>query len=203
VESPYLQYLNDKYRFPRSLVHRPIQRFFARFLDEAPPGTRVLDAGCGTGVETGPYAARLGVVGIDYQREHLAWASGAWPGARFALADLARLPLPDASFDLVVLNQVIEHVLDPAAVVRELARVVAPGGRLLVSTPNYGGFGWPAIERVYHRWFVGDFDAAEFHVTHYAAASLQTELARALEVESVGTVLARLILVAAARKTNC
>lgn len=50
-------------------------------------------------------------------------------------ADLTRLPLPDGSFDLIICNHVLEHVLDDRAAVDELARVCAPGGFLLISVP--------------------------------------------------------------------
>jgi len=200
VESPYLEYLHAKYRFPRSLVHRSIHRFLRGYLHPAPPGTRVLDAGCGNGIETGPYADRLVVCGIDYQPTYIAHCRAAYPRARYAVADLGRLCFADASFDLIVLNQVIEHLAEPVRVVAELARVLGPGGRLLVATPNYGGFGWPLVEATYHRWCVGEFDAEENHVTRYRSASLREHLGASLVVEQVRTICASLILVGAARK---
>ena len=106
----------------------------------------------------------------------------------------------DASFDLIVLNQVIEHLEQPGRVVAELARVLRPGGRLLVATPNYGTFGWPLVEATYHRWFVGEFDAEENHVTRYRPASLREQLGASLVVEDVRAICASLILVGAARR---
>ena len=200
METPYLQYLHDKYRFPRSLVHRPIQRFFAGALAQAAPGTRVLDAGCGDGIESGPWATRLCVTGVDYQRAYVAHCARAFPAASWVRADLRRLPFAGASFDLVVMNQVIEHLEEPREVVAELARALAPGGCLLVATPNFGGVGWPLVERTYHRWFVRDFDAEENHVTHYRHENLRADLSTDLAVESVATVCAGLILVGTARK---
>lgn len=204
MESPYLEYLHGKYRFPRSLVHRPIHRFFRRHLEGLPAGTRVLDAGCGNGIETGPHADRLAVWGVDYQPAYVAWCRRTYPRGRWAVADLNRLCLGADRFGAVVLNQVVEHLEDPRRVIAECARVLAPGGRLLVATPNYGGVGWPLVEatyhRAYHRWFAGDFDAAENHVTRYRPEILRAQLASALVVESVATVCARLILVGVARK---
>jgi SAM-dependent methyltransferase len=200
VESPYLQYLHDKYRFPRSIVHRRIQRFLRGHLETAPAGARVLDAGCGNGSETGPYTGRLRVLGLDYQREYAAYCARRYPQGTYVVANLSRLPVADGRFDLVVMNQVIEHLEDPLEVIGELARALSPGGRLLVATPNYGGRGWPLVEATYHRWFPADFDPQEHHVVHYRPETLRTHLASALVVERVEAICANLILVGAARK---
>lgn len=200
VESPYLLYLDDKFRFPRSLVHRPIQRFLQSHLNAALPGTRVLDAGCGNGIETGPYAGRLRVVGLDYQREYAATCARRYPEAAYAIANLAQLPVADDCFDLIVMNQVIEHVADPSGVIGELTRALAAGGRLLVATPNYGGKTWPMVEATWHRWFSGEFKVEENHVVRFNRATLRALLSASLMVERVETVCANLILVAVARK---
>ncbi len=199
MEDPYLQYLNDKFRFPRSLVHRPIQRFFGDRLASLPDRARVLDAGCGNGIESGPYSERLEVYGVDYQPGYVAYCRASYPLGHFTVGELSRLDFPDAHFDLIVMNQVIEHLEDPPQVVAELARVLRPGGQLLVSTPNYDTLGWRLVENTYHRWFVGGFDAETNHVTHYDPAQLRSHLAAALDVELVDTVCLGMILVASAR----
>lgn len=200
MEAPYLRYLDDKYRFPRSLVHRRIQRVLRDYLDAAPTGARVLDAGCGTGIETGPHAGRLRVLGLDYQWEYVACCARRYPDATYAIADLSHLPVADGTFDLVVMNQVIEHLRNPLDVVGELARVLTTGGRLVVATPNYGGRAWPLVEATYHRWFSGEFNVEENHVMPYTADTLRSHLSSSLVVERVETICASLILVAAARK---
>jgi len=200
MERPYLHYLNTKYRFPRSLVHRPIQRFFRAHLDTMPAGARVLDAGCGSGIDTASYGGRLRVLGVDYQPSHLAYGVRTYPQVSFLRGDLQRLALATATVDLVVMNQVIEHLVDPAGVLAELARVLRPGGRLAVATPNYAGWGWPMVEATYHRVFAGDFDAEENHVTHYTPELMRTHLGRDLDVECVDTICANLILVGSARR---
>ena len=201
-EDPYLQYLNDKFRFPRSLVHRPIQKFFADELSSLEDGSRVLDAGCGNGVETGPYAERLEVHGVDYQPSYIAVCRERYPRGHFQVEELSSLSFEDDHFDLVVMNQVIEHLEAPEAVVAELARVLRPGGRILVSTPNYGTFAWPLVESTYHRWFVGEFDAESNHVTHYDPVVLGAHMSAGLRVEHIDTVCLGMILVASARKAR-
>ena len=195
MEDPYLEYLDSKYRFPRSLVHRPIQRFFAAHLRSLAPGSRMLDAGCGNGIESGPYADRLAVYGVDYQPTYVDSCASAYPDAHYSLGDLAALDFPDEHFDLVLMNQVIEHLERPQVVVAELTRVLRPGGTLLVATPNYGTFGWRLIENTYHRWFVDDFDAESNHVTHYDPDLLREHL-KGLGSVRVGTVCLGMILVA-------
>jgi 2-polyprenyl-3-methyl-5-hydroxy-6-metoxy-1,4-benzoquinol methylase len=102
-------------------------------------GRRVLDAGCGTGYGA-VILARAGaerVVGVDAAAAVVEAArSYETPALTFAQADIARLPHPDASFDLITCFEVIEHVHDAGAVLGELARVLAPGGVLAISSPN-------------------------------------------------------------------
>ena len=76
------------------------------------------------------------MVGIDADEETVARARDDYPGPTFVAGDVCALPFPDSSFDAAVCFEVIEHVADPAALVRELARVLRPGGTLAISTPN-------------------------------------------------------------------
>jgi SAM-dependent methyltransferase len=94
----------------------------------------VLDAGCGSGrVFQHRLAGRVRrVVGVDVTDEPRANAN--IDGA--AKADLRALPFRGETFDLIVMSHVAEHLTEPAPVFRELARVLRPGGRLLLLTPN-------------------------------------------------------------------
>jgi ubiquinone/menaquinone biosynthesis C-methylase UbiE len=102
-------------------------------------GKDVLDAGCGTGYGMGLLAegGAASVKGVDIDAEAVAEA-----GTRFGdpeavvQGDLMELPLPDASFDVVVCFEAIEHVADGRQAIGELRRVLRPGGLLLVSSPN-------------------------------------------------------------------
>jgi len=103
-----------------------------------------LDAGCGDGrylaalPELGPLPARI--VGVDIAESILGTARKATAIAGFepelVRANLESLPFEGEEFDLVVAIQVLEHLLDPAAGVRELARVLRPNGSLVLSTDN-------------------------------------------------------------------
>ena len=100
-------------------------------------GREVLEAGCGEGYGADLIAgvARR-VVAVDYDEYAVAHVRRRYPRVEAMQANLADLPLPDASVDVVVNFQVIEHLWDQAQFVAECARVLRPAGLLMVSTPN-------------------------------------------------------------------
>lgn len=124
-------------------------------------GMRLLDAGCGGGRHLcEPFRTPgIDVAGVDLNRSDLCKArgylslmageaSGRWVVAQ---ADVTKLPFADGSFDVVVCSEVLEHIQDNLAAVRELVRVLKPGGDLVVTVPRF----WPericwAISRAYH-----------------------------------------------------
>jgi SAM-dependent methyltransferase len=100
-------------------------------------GVEVLEAGCGEG-----YGADLisrvarRVIALDYDQTTVAHVRARYPRVEVMHGNLAELPLADASVDVVVNFQVIEHLWDQTQFVRECARVLRPSGLLMVSTPN-------------------------------------------------------------------
>ena len=99
----------------------------------------VLDAGCGTGYGTAELACQArDVLGIDISAEAVAYARehfGA-ENIRFAQASCTAIPTAAETFDLIAAFEIIEHLSDWRAFLREARRVLAPGGLFLVSTPN-------------------------------------------------------------------
>ncbi|MHA3022737.1 class I SAM-dependent methyltransferase [Mycobacterium sp. BMJ-28] len=108
------------------------QRLAARCADRD-----VLEAGPGEGYGADLIAgvARQ-VIGVDYDESAVAHIRARYPRVQMHLGNLADLPLPDASVDVVVNFQVIEHLWDQGQFVGECFRVLRPGGVLLMSTPN-------------------------------------------------------------------
>jgi ubiquinone/menaquinone biosynthesis C-methylase UbiE len=107
------------------------------------PGERVLDAACGTGAVTRAAAEVVGptgsVTGIDIAPDMLAVARtvpavGAPIG--WEEADVSALPSPDAAYDVTLCQLALPFIPDPAAALRELRRVLRPGGRIIVNTPG-------------------------------------------------------------------
>lgn len=98
-------------------------------------GRRILDVGCGVGT----YLSRLGefsshVYGVDIDEEKVRIASARVPHVLRAPAEA--LPFAENTFDVVLLHEVIEHVQDDAATIREAVRCTRPGGEVVIFAPN-------------------------------------------------------------------
>jgi SAM-dependent methyltransferase len=100
-------------------------------------GRDVLEAGCGEGYGADLIAdvARQ-VTAVDYDEATVAHVRARYPRVQVIHGNLAELPLPDRSVDVVVNFQVIEHLWNQPQFVRECARVLRPSGLLMMSTPN-------------------------------------------------------------------
>jgi ubiquinone/menaquinone biosynthesis C-methylase UbiE len=124
--------------------------FMAALFAELEPGD-ALDAACGTGRQAA-VLAELGhrVVAVDATEAMLEVARTRVPGAELRLGSLTDLPLEDGAVDLAVCSLALTHLADPAPAVAELARVVRPGGRIVVSDvhPLFVALGAQAAYRV-------------------------------------------------------
>jgi len=125
------------------------------------PESRWLDAGCGENIAIEEFPCALNV-GLDIHRHP---SANTRPPCHFVTGSLEKLPFGDASFTLVTLNMVVEHLPAPETVFAEIGRVLQPGGRLLVHTTNLhsplimAGKLLPAVVR--NRLFTGLLGARE------------------------------------------
>jgi SAM-dependent methyltransferase len=147
----------DERLVPDDAVLASLQEHLARyrFAMERARG-RVLDVACGTGYG----AAMLGAVGVDLSLPTLRYAARRYPG-RYIASDALRLPFGHTAFDSVVSFETIEHVPDPGRFVAECARILRPGGILIVSTPNRELWS-PRSPRPCQRYHVREFNRKEF-----------------------------------------
>ena len=109
------------------------------------PGDRVLDVGCGAGDDARALAELVGptgrVTGVDVSEAMVDQARARSVGralpVEFRVGDICHLGLPDAAFDAARADRVFHHLDDPGRALDELVRVVRPGGRVVVSDPDF------------------------------------------------------------------
>jgi ubiquinone/menaquinone biosynthesis C-methylase UbiE len=144
----------------RSHTWRTGENSAAYLLPHLRPGQSLLDAGCGPGTITADLALLVSpaeVVGMDAAEEVVAQAREHALGLglanlRFEVGDLFALGYPDASFDVVHLHQVLQHLADPVAAMIELRRVLSPDGLLAARDSDYAAFSWAPEDPALDRW---------------------------------------------------
>jgi ubiquinone/menaquinone biosynthesis C-methylase UbiE len=131
--------------------------FASRFVK----GMRVLDVACGSGIGT-QYLLRAGAhscIGLDLDRAATDYAKARYKDCIFVQCDATSLCIAEASVDVVVSFETIEHVKDQRAFLLECKRVLRPGGTVVCSTPN----------RVLSRWGEANpFHLKEFNVGEFS-----------------------------------
>jgi SAM-dependent methyltransferase len=137
----------------RRLIRMLVRRFGAHI-----KRPRILDAGSGTGVNLADYRALGRAAGIELDRAAAAISVRRGNDA-VIVGDLCRVPFRDASFDVVISTDVIEHIPDDLSALRELRRVLDPSGLLIVTTPAYS-------------WAYSSHDRYLHHVRRYDFAPL-------------------------------
>lgn len=129
---------------------RRLNLWLDRFLPVSGAGLKLLDVGCGTGYHLARYRTRgFEIVGMDGSAEMLREARSVNPSVEFHQGDVDDLPLPSATYDYVLCIEVLRYLPDIASCVREIARVLKPGGVALVTAapPLQANAYWP-INRV-------------------------------------------------------
>jgi ubiquinone/menaquinone biosynthesis C-methylase UbiE len=142
----------------------------------------ILDVGCGDGYLLRKAARRASLVlGVDVVESRLRASRGGpadshcsgYPAIELAVADGQRLPFADASFDRIICTEMLEHVADAQLALRELARLLRPGGRLAISVPHF------LCEAILHRLISGYLEFPGGHRRIFTPRTLTRALARA------------------------
>jgi ubiquinone/menaquinone biosynthesis C-methylase UbiE len=152
---------NTSHTLTRESRYGPFERFVAfnayerdRWIERqarrVAPGSRVIDVGAGQ-CRYRPLFAHCEYKSQDFSQ--LDPSQSGWPGYGSIdyVSDITAIPVDDASFDVALCTEVLEHVPDPIAAIREIARILRRGGRLILTAPQRSG----AHQRPYH--FYGGF----------------------------------------------
>lgn len=161
-------------------------------------GSQLLEIGCGAGnlllqaIVRGSYpvALDLSMPALTFVRSRLEEAQSGKeaPGGFACIQALGEaLPLEDESFDCILMSEVIEHLEEPQISVREAVRILSPGGRLLITTPNYRSF-WPLMEWTVDLLNMAPKMAGEQHISRFHLSSLKNMLVETgLVIEYAGS----------------
>lgn len=188
----------DKYASKNPIERRLMDGFFTA-LDAALPATpptSILEVGVGEAEVAGRVRARYPqarFVGIDLPDPELAthWAAQGLAGT---FADITQLPFPDASFDLVLAIEVLEHVPDPAAAVRELRRLATSS--LVLSVPREPIW---RVANLARGKYMGALGNTPGHVNHWSKRRFAELVGSQLVVRSVATPFPWTMVAASAR----
>lgn len=130
------------YHSPVGGAHHAVLRpSVDRFLEGTPKAAKVLDMGCGNGSFIAGYRDRgWNLAAVDGSESGIEIARESFKPIEFILGDVTGelTELPDASFDVVICLEVVEHVYHPRGLARNCFRVLKPGGHLILSTPYHG-----------------------------------------------------------------
>jgi SAM-dependent methyltransferase len=149
----------------RNIVLDSIRQRYSKRTD-----LQILDAGCGTGLMLQELAPFGTVEGVDISDEALQFCRKRGLD-NVRLADVTRLPFPDEQFDVVTALDVLEHLDDDTAALREFRRVLKPGGRVFVFAPA-------------HKWLWSLQDEVSHHKRRYVRRTLRDAVMDAgLEIE--------------------
>jgi SAM-dependent methyltransferase len=147
------------YRGRRTVLERTIERL------RLPARARILDAGCGSGRNMVELARHGTVTGVELSSTSVALARARGCGEVIE-GSVLEMPFEAQSFDLAVSLDVIEHLRDDLGALRELRRVLAPGGALLITVPAY-------------QWLWSGHDEINHHHRRYTRRSLRQVAERA------------------------
>jgi ubiquinone/menaquinone biosynthesis C-methylase UbiE len=141
MDKPYYQQADVGDLFERVLVPAIFAPYAHALIERARPigpADRILDLGCGTGIVARLVRERLGggtrIAGLDISAPMIAKARALAPELEWHEGNAMKLPFEEGAFDLLLSQQMLQFVPDPAAALREARRVLVPGGRLLLST---------------------------------------------------------------------
>lgn len=172
--------------FPFCFYHRPIRKAVLDFISEqekTKASLRILNVGCGLSHVLKSISSSHQYQGVDVDPRVIECCRREYAdrGARFEVSLPYSLPVPNEAFDVVFATEVVEHVLEPERWLEVLVSKLDHGGGVQLSTPNYGGWLLPFLERTFLEWVARrkGFTRRGLHPTPFTAEKLYNLLAQA------------------------
>ena len=150
--SPYIEQRGKLYRFKRKLTYGFAFRLLNKFID-GQRSLEILEIGTGSGFFldfAGEEFPNSRLTGLEYDERLLHETASRAPNASLHQGNAENFALGSHRFDLIVSFQVIEHLYDPGAMLRNVKAHLKPGGIFLVTTPNLSGVGARVMKRRWH-----------------------------------------------------
>ena len=161
-----------KNNFCQRYWHRKRFELVEEMIESAEAKSAILDLGCHGGTLTNHIAGftKSKVCGVDISENAIKYARGRYPNIEFKVADLNNgIPYPDKTFDLVTCFDVLEHVVNPSALLKEIKRVLKNNGSFIIDIPNET----PLFKFIWFFWTkMGGRVWKDAHINHFDAESL-------------------------------
>jgi SAM-dependent methyltransferase len=180
LASPWRHHLKKRRLYVEGVLRRELAR---RGWRKAP---RVLDLGCGDGNNLLWLAGfAKGLYGSDFNMVRLARAKTRSPEATLFLADVLDYPVTDGGFDVIFFNHVIEHIPNDTGALATVQRILAPGGLLILGTPNEGAWWWQVAYRRAPET-LATTDHVHFYTAETIGAKMREARLNVFEVKHMG-----------------
>jgi ubiquinone/menaquinone biosynthesis C-methylase UbiE len=193
----YLNHLEKQEKAKKSMSsilgrhHNNLDSFIRRSLAKLPKSSNILDAGCGMSAwTTKELRERYNISGVDGEPDAIAVCKKLYKGQDYRVGNLYKLDYKDKSFDAVVMREVIEHFKTPEKSVKEIHRILKPGGMYILTTPNYNSRLLHIIENTYNRFFGGPCKPYkdDVHPSKFKPHTLRSLLEKYFQIEQLDTI---------------
>ena len=136
--------------------HNNLDSFIQKEVNSFPKDSHILDAGCGLSAwTTNALRKKFIISGVDGEPDAISACKILYKNQDYQIGDLYNLKYKNNTFDAIVMREVIEHFIFPEKAVKEIYRILKPGGKIIITTPNYDSLLLHFIENTYNRFFGG------------------------------------------------
>lgn len=183
--------------------HNSLDSFIRKEINNLPKGRHVLDAGCGLSAWTNTaLRKKYKISGVDGEPDAIEVCNQIYKGEDYKVGNLYELDFKNETYDAVVMREVIEHFITPQKAVKEVYRILKPGGIYILTTPNYDSLLTHLIENTYNRFFGGPCKPYrdDVHPSKFKLDLLRELLDKYFEVEKLETIDYGISITCVARK---